>query len=415
MYRRSRIQDTRDNKYSRQILHFDGDSFFASVEQVLNYELKGKPLVTGSERGVITSASIEAKRFGINRGVSMRQAKEICPDLIIVPGNYLMYSIFASRMYSIVREFTDKVEEYSIDECFADISYTSGSLGPKIKERLENSLGVTFGVGLAPTKVLAKVASKHRKPGGYTEITDENIDSILGSLPCGRVWGIGPAASFALSKLGVKTAKEFRDKSIGWIEANRIAKPLREIWLELKGNSVKDLCLIPEAPHSIVKSRTFRPSTSLRSVILSELSSNVESAMSKMRGYRMRTKEFRFYLKTQEFRYHGFDVLLPMHTSSTIEIMKHIKANFDKVYAPKTVYRATGICLKNFSAGLPTPDLFGEIMGAEKQAVVFKAVDKINSRFGDRSLILGSSLSAINNWRERPSKTLDLPFLGVAR
>ena len=106
----------------KAIVHFDGDSFFASVEQVLNFRLKGKPIVTGAERGAITSASIEAKKMGVGRGVSLRDARKLCPQLLVVPSNYLAYSIFARRMYSIVREFTPLVEEYSIDECFADIT-----------------------------------------------------------------------------------------------------------------------------------------------------------------------------------------------------------------------------------------------------------------------------------------------------
>src|SRR4051812_2148322 len=108
--------------FPRAIVHFDGDSFFASVEQLMNHELRGKPVVTGGERGAATSLSYEAKRMGANRGMSLQEIKKLCPDVVVVSSDYLSYSIYARRMYSIVRSFTPDVEEYSIDECFADIT-----------------------------------------------------------------------------------------------------------------------------------------------------------------------------------------------------------------------------------------------------------------------------------------------------
>ena len=179
--------------FERVILHFDGDSFFASVEQVMDYRLRGRPLVTGGERGAITSASIEAKRLGINRGVSLRDAKKLCPELVIVSSDYVSYAIFAERMYAIVREFTPLIEEYSIDECFADITgldrvfkMSYADIAIAIKKKLETSLGLTFGVGLGPNKVLAKVASKHRKPAGFTIIRQNTLESFLKNLPIGE-------------------------------------------------------------------------------------------------------------------------------------------------------------------------------------------------------------------------------------
>lgn len=409
-------------KFERKILHFDGDSFFASVEQVLDYRLRGKPLVTGGERGAITSASVEAKRLGINRGLTMKVAKEMCPELIVVPGNYLAYSIFAERMYAIVREFTENVEEYSIDECFADISgldkrYKKSyeEIGELIKEKLESSLGLTFGVGLAPTKVLAKVASKHRKPAGFTMIDEKNVNEFLQTLPIGKVWGIGPAMSLTLNNLGVKTASEFVEKPQRWLEAHKIAKPYQEIWLELQGVSVMDLNLVPDAPKSIIKSRTFRPPTSEKSFVFSQLSKNVEAACLKARNYRLAPRTIRFYLKTQEFRYHGHDFALPSPTSSPVEIMRHIKKFFDSVYRPRTVYRATGISLSGLTRHISNPDLFGESREIDKQKDLYKALDKVTRRFGEGSIHLGSSLKALKHADAHPEKTLDIPILGKAR
>ena len=115
--------------YPRAIVHFDGDSFFASVEQAKDYRLRGKPVVTGGERGAVTSLSKEAKMLGAHRGMPMQEIRRVCPSVIVLAGDYTAYSIYAKRMYAIAKTFTTKVEEYSIDECFADITGLNESRG----------------------------------------------------------------------------------------------------------------------------------------------------------------------------------------------------------------------------------------------------------------------------------------------
>ena len=408
--------------FERKILHFDGDSFFASVEQVLDYRLRGKPLITGGERGAITSASIEAKRMGINRGIPMKMAKEMCPELIVVRGDYLSYSIFAHRMYNLVREFAPNVEEYSIDECFSDITGLDKTYGKSyeeialmIKQKLEESLGLTFGVGLGPSKVLAKVASKHRKPGGFTSITEENLPEFLANLPCGKVWGIGPAMSLALGKLGVKTAEDLVESAEAWLEASGVNRPMRELRLELMGYSVKPVDNTYAAPKSIIKSRTFSPPSRQKEFIFSQLSKNLELACSTARREGLRPKEIYFYLKTQAFTYQGFNISLATPTASPVEIMKWVTKHFDEVYVRGELYRATGVALKRFAPAEIQHDLFGESEEREKYSKVFQSVDRVARKFGENTLYLGSSHKALRHSRSKPEKYLDIPLVGVAK
>lgn len=408
--------------FEKVILHFDGDSFFASVEQVMDYRLKGKPLVTGGERGAITSASIEAKRLGVNRGLPLKMAREICPELIVVKGDYLSYSIFAKRMYAIVREFGPVVEEYSIDECFAEItgldqvykkSYEEVAL--MIKEKLETSLGITFGVGMGPSKVLAKVASKHRKPAGFTVVNPESLTGFLQTLPVSGVWGIGPALSLSLNKIGVKTAEDLIESEEGWLQAKGMSRPVRELRLELMGYCVNSVESAHEARQSIIKSRTFRPASSKREFVYAQLSKNVELACSSARREGLRPREAYFYLKTQEFTYEGFNIALPLATSSPSEIMKWVNKHFDQVYKRGVLYRATGVNLKRFVEKEIQHDLFGESETGEKHSEIFKSVDQLARRFGESTLYLGSSHRAYGHSSGESKKHLDLPFLGVVR
>jgi DNA polymerase-4/DNA polymerase V len=409
--------------FERVILHFDGDSFFASVEQVMDYRLRGRPLVTGGERGAITSASIEAKRLGINRGVSLRDAKKLCPELAVVSGDYVSYAIFAERMYSIVREFTPLIEEYSIDECFADITgldrilkMSYADIAIAIKKKLETSLGITFGVGLGPNKVLAKVASKHRKPAGFTIIGKNNLESFLKNLPLGKVWGIGPSTSIALSKLGVFTALDFASKTSGWVDHHHIPKPYRETWLELQGYFQKELSLEPDIPKSIIRSRTFSPPSSDKEFVFSQLSKNIEAASAKARSHGLRAGSLYFYLKTQDFRYQGKDISLTVPSSSPTDIISLVKKYFGEVWRSGVLYRASGISLRGFiSDNETTHDLFGESVKTEKNAVVFRCLDKLSAKYGEHTIFMGSSLRALTFSGVDSGRPLDIPMVGKVK
>ncbi|MBA4422844.1 MAG: DNA polymerase IV, partial [Syntrophus sp. (in: bacteria)] len=204
------------HSWPRAILHVDGDAFFTSCEEAIHPELKGKPIITGGERGIVACASYAAKALGIQRGVPLREAKRIVPSLIVLPSDYETYSLFSRRMFNIMRRFTPQVEEYSIDEAFADLtgmrralqaSYETIALG--IQAEIARDLKITVSVGLSITKVLAKVASKHRKPAGFTLIPGRAIASYLADLPVGKVWGIGHATTNYLGKMGIRTALEF--------------------------------------------------------------------------------------------------------------------------------------------------------------------------------------------------------------
>src|SRR3989338_8905070 len=149
--------------FPRAIVHIDVDAFFASCEQAVHPEYRGKPVVTGKERGIVAATSYEAKAKGVSRGVPLWEVKKLCPDAIILPSDYETYSLFSKRMFAIMRRFTSQVEEYSIDEGFADItglqrpfhcSYSAIAL--KMKSAIESELGITVSVGLSLSKVLCK-------------------------------------------------------------------------------------------------------------------------------------------------------------------------------------------------------------------------------------------------------------------
>ncbi len=412
----------------------------------MDHRLRGKVVITGGERGAVTSVSVEGKRLGLGRGMSLKEIKIRRPEAIVVPSDYRSYSIYAQRMYSIVRTYTPSVEEYSIDECFADITTLDQRLGTsyedlsrKIKEDLETSLGITFGVGLAPTKTLAKIASKANKPAGFTSISNsEQLQYFLQKTPIHFVWGLGGVSGVKLMKLGVDNAWLFTQKDETWLSMHRLGKAYRDIWLELRGESIKFLeNKTFDDVGSLMRTRTFTPPSKNREFIFSELSKNVEEVCENARRHEVKARAISFYLKTQEFTYHSVSLKLTIPVASPTEILKHVQEHFDEVFAQGILYRASGITLHALIADQArTPDLFGQIEALEKRARFIKVFDAINHKYGRHTLALASSLHALK-YRETKSRgrkpdglsprsclalsidqkhrALQIPYLGIAK
>lgn len=413
--------------FPRAILHVDGDAFFVSCEVTKNPALRGKPVVTGGERGIASAMSYEAKAIGVTRGMPIAQVRRQFPEVVVLASDFENYLLYARRMYDIVRRYTPDVEEYSIDECFADLTGMRRPLGMSyeeaavnVKKDLESELGITFSVGLAPTKVLAKVASKHRKPAGLTIIPGKEIDSFLKETPIGKVWGIGPNTAEYLAKFGISTALQFARKSEAWVNEH-FTKPHKELWRELNGEAVHVVHRGEHRAHrSVSTTRTFVP-TKEREFIFGQLSKNIETATRRLRDNGFFAKKVSLFLKSNDFRYRGMEFTLSRQVSSPYEFLRIASAHFGELWNPRRMYRATGVVLSGIvEADIATQDLFGDSVKVEKMEDVFKAVDEIEDRYGRHAVVFGSTLPVIRRAVPRGigvalPRPLAVPFLGVVR
>jgi len=202
------------------------DAFFASVEQKRHPELTGKPIVVGgsgdpTKRGVVSTASYEARRYGIHSAMPLRTAYKLCPDAVFLPVDYEEYQRASERVKNILREFTTVIEDVGIDEAFLDISDIDKPLediAKEIKKRIKDETGLTCSIGIAPNKLLAKIASDMQKPDGLTIIKDDEIESRIWQLSVRKLWGVGPKTEAYLKNIGIKKIGELasfsRDKLV---------------------------------------------------------------------------------------------------------------------------------------------------------------------------------------------------------
>jgi DNA polymerase-4 len=426
--------------FPRAILHIDGDAFFASCEVAKNPKLTGKPVITGLERGIASALTYEAKSRGVKRGMRISEIRRICPDAVLLPSDYETYSLYSTRMFSIVRRYTPTVEEYSIDECFAELTglrrpkrMSYGEMAQGIKHDLDSELGITFSVGLAPTKVLAKIASKWQKPSGLTVIPGNRAHLFLKDLPVGKVWGIGGQTEAYLCSKGVRTALQFARKDEEWIRKN-FTKPHWEIWQELRGESVLGLETAEKHDYaSISKTKTFTPPSKDRFFVFAQLSKNIENACIKARRHGLAARCAVIYLKTQDFKGAGVECALSTMTSVPSDIIRVIRPAFEKIFKQGNEYRATGVILTKLAEDrVRQPDLFGESLRIEKMQNLYGQIDALAKKYGKHTVVLGSSLPTFTNPQhegergatagegrtkiqgETKRKHLAIPFLGEA-
>lgn len=210
----------------RKIIHIDMDAFYASVEQMDNPELKGKPLaVGGSEvRGVVSAASYEARKFGVRSAMSGIQAKRNCPDLIFVRPRFDRYKEISKKIRNIFHEYTDLVEPLSLDEAYLDVTQNKKGnpsatlIAKEIRQRIFEEVGLTASAGISVNKFVAKIASDYNKPNGQKTVNPEEVETFLENLDIKKFYGIGKVTTEKMYHLGIFTGKDLKSKSKEFLE-----------------------------------------------------------------------------------------------------------------------------------------------------------------------------------------------------
>ena len=401
----------------RVILHIDMDAFFASVEESARPQLKGKPVIVGGpkRRGVVSAASYEARKYGIKAGMPLSKAKKLCPQAIFLEVDGEKYLSVSRKLLQIFLGITPLVEPFSIDEAFLDVTGSTKLFGSplqisqKIKQMIKEKLRITCSIGIAPNKLLAKLASDMNKPDGLTIIEKEKTKEIIFPLPVEKLWGVGAKTKKTLDKLGITTIGELAQYPVEILE-KEFGKKYGE-GLHRIANGMDDSPVIPYDQFPQEKSmgheHTLSEDTNdpqLISFTLLSLSTRV--------ARRLREAQLMGRTITLKLRYSDFFTLSKMqsiseYTNSEKIIYKVAKDLLDKVYVGLRKVRLLGVTVSNLvSQDFPYQlSLFDSQASTDKQRkqMLFKVMDKIRDKYGEGAIEWAGSI-VLKQIRLKPQK-----------
>ena len=292
------------------IFHIDIDAFFASVEEGFNPLLYNKPVIVGGlahERGCVHTASYEARRRGIYTGMSLKEAKRLCPDAVFLKGNFRQYRAAAITLENIFRSFTPVVEVSSLDDAYLDMrgliryyrSFTDAAL--KIKNRIREELNITASIGIASSKLVARIASGIHKPDGLVEVAPGNESSILCPLPIEKLRGIGRKSKEKLKDLGIKTIGEMRGLSKITLVQILGSSSAEEIWEYALGRDKREVNR-KELPKQISRETSFEEDVDAEEIIIGTIRYLCERIAKKLREFNLKARRVRLRIRYSDNR-----------------------------------------------------------------------------------------------------------------
>lgn len=307
----------------RRILHIDMDAFFAAVELKRRPELRGKPLVIGGggdphSRGVVSTASYEARAFGVRSGMPLRRAHQLCPACVFLPVDFDVYAAESEKIKGILREFSPVMEDAGIDEAFLDVSGAPGeavAVARAIRQRIKEATGLTCSIGIGPNKLLAKLASDMQKPDGLTAISEADIPARVWPLPVRKLQGVGPKTEQRLAELGIRTIGDLARPS----EEALIAHfgEAHGSYLHAAARGLDDSPLVTHwEPKSISRETTFPRDVGDRQAIARTLASLTHEVVERLRAENFRCQNVTVKLRYADFATHTHTLTLAAPTDN---------------------------------------------------------------------------------------------------
>ena len=370
------------------------DAFFASVEQREEPSLRGKALLIGHDgpRGVVATASYEARVYGCHSAQPMSVAKRLCPHAIVLPVRMGLYARVSDEVFAILGRYSPAVEPLSIDEAFVDLTGTerlhgnAESVARRIKDRIRTALNLTASVGVAPNKFLAKLASDMNKPVGLTVIRSEDVDRVLPPLPVTRIWGVGKATDERMRTYGVRTIGDLRKKSEAWLREFFGSEAERYYRLS-RGIDERPVVGDSDAK-SIGHEQTFERDVTDREAVLAVMLDQAEQVGARLRRHGLTARGLSLKIRFGDFQTIGRSSTFPRPTDATAELWNAAKALFEQW--PFQPVRLIGVTAEKLEQGPGQLDLFVD-SDREKQRKLDAVADRINQRFGKRSIRRGGS------------------------
>jgi DNA polymerase-4 len=374
----------------KTIIHCDMDAFYASVAELDDPALRGKPVVVGAGiRAVVLSANYAARKFGIRAAMPVGRAKRMAPNAIFVSPDHHRYSEISTQVMEIFQSFTPYVEPLSLDEAFMDITGaqkllgTPREIGQAIRKRVHEECGITCSVGIASNKFIAKLASGHCKPNGLLEIPDDRVLSFIHPLPVSDLWGVGPKTSEQLARLGLRQISDIANTPLETLK-RALGDATGEHLFELSwGRDFREV-VVDDPEQSIGANETFSYDMDDPEAILSEYLKLTERASTRLRSRNLFAKTITITVRFADFKTITRSKTLPLPFSSTHEIYQVVKDLYLALKLDRAKLRLVGVSLSNLHEDAPEQLMLGQREKGWREAEI--AVDQAAARFGEKSV-----------------------------
>ncbi|HEU5052639.1 MAG TPA: DNA polymerase IV [Hanamia sp.] len=373
------------------IAHLDLDSFFVSVEILKDPSLKGKPVIVGgqNERGIVTTCTYEARKFGIHSAMPMKSAMHLCPQAIVIPGNYSEYSRYSKWVTDIIASKAPAFEKASVDEFYIDLHGMDKFFDPlkwtiELRKQIMDQTGLPISFGIAKNKMVAKMATNEAKPNGFLQVPLGKEKEFLAPLEVNKIPGVGEQTNKILEYHKIKFIRDLQNTSVEKLE-KLLGKWGYELWHKVQGTHTSVITPYRESK-SISKENTFFENVTDVDFLMSEI-----VRMTEVICFKLRQEEKSAACVTIKIRYPDFEttsqqITIP-YTSADDEIIPVAKALFNKLYRKGKPVRLLGVRLSDFSSESLQANLFSD---AERKKTLYKAVDEVKNRFGRSSVTRAS-------------------------
>jgi DNA polymerase-4 len=377
------------------ILHVDVDAFFASIEQLLIPALGGRPVIVGS--GCIASCSYEARRFGLRAGMSLRDARRLCPQAVVLAGDYPIYRCFAEHIWDICRRYATHLETH-LDEAYGDAGGMTGlhgpppELGDKLRRQVLAEAGLSVSVGLAANRMLAKMASSAAKPGGVRWIAPDQVEAFLSPLPARKLPGVGRQTAAVLDEMNIATVAQLRE----------LPRRTMEGLFGLRGLVLYERCRgedpqvprRPDAPpRTLSRETTFHQPICDAAQIRGMLFYLLERAVRTARTMRLAARTVELTLRYDDWKQFSAARSLPEPTAREEELFTVVLALLGQLHRRRVALRHVGLVLSNFS-----PARGDDLLTApadRRRDRLHEAVDAIRRRWGHAAVVSGQSINLL--------------------
>lgn len=378
----------------RTIVHMDLDSFFVSVERLLDSSLLGKPVIIGgtADRGVVASCSYEARAFGVHSAMPSRLAKQLCPHAIFVRGDHDLYSKYSHMVTDIIEARSPVVEKASIDEHYLDITgmdrYVKQSVlwAHELREEIIRETGLPISLGLSKNKTVSKIATGEAKPNGEKYINLGLEKSFLAPLSIKKIPGIGDKTYITMRNMGVEKVATIQQMPIEFMQS-ALGENGTTIWK--KANAIDNTPVVPyHEQKSMSNETTFERDTIDMELLKQTILSMVFDLAFQLRKQEKLAGCITLKLRYSDFQTHTFQSRIP-YTASDHIFMDAILKLFQKNYSRRVLIRLIGVKLSNLVQGNTQINLFDDTI---ERINLYHSLDNIRKRFGDKAIMLGASV-----------------------